>query len=66
MLLYGPPGTGKTGIAEDLAAALSQRLITITPSDFLAEGPNEVEARAKVIFDALVAQAELRDFVRRD
>jgi MoxR-like ATPase len=58
MLLYGPPGTGKTGIAEDLAAALGKRLITITPSDFLAEGPNEVEGRAKVIFDALLAQAD--------
>ncbi|MGH9141935.1 MAG: ATP-binding protein [Vicinamibacterales bacterium] len=58
MLLYGPPGTGKTGIAEDLAAALQQPLITITPSDFLAEGPNEVEARAKVIFDALGAHAD--------
>jgi hypothetical protein len=58
MLLYGPPGTGKTGIAEDLAAALGRPLITVTPSDFLAEGPNEVEARAKVIFDALVAQSD--------
>ena len=58
MLLYGPPGTGKTGIAEDLARSLRQSLITITPSDFLAEGPNEVEARAKVIFAALSAQAD--------
>jgi SpoVK/Ycf46/Vps4 family AAA+-type ATPase len=58
MLLYGPPGTGKTSIAEDLARSLRKPLITITPSDFLAEGPNEVEARAKVIFAALNAQAE--------
>jgi hypothetical protein len=57
MLLYGPPGTGKTGIARDLARALRQPLIEITPSDFIAGGPSAVEARAKVIFTALNEQA---------
>lgn len=56
MLLYGPPGTGKTTVAESIAEVLGYRLITITVSDFLAEGGAQVEARAKNIFDALKAQ----------
>jgi len=59
MLLYGPPGTGKTSVAENLADALGFRLITITVSDFLAGGGGEVEARAKMIFDVLEAQADV-------
>jgi len=59
MLLYGPPGTGKTSVAENLADALGFRLITITVSDFLAGGGGEVEARAKMIFDVLEAQANV-------
>lgn len=59
MLLYGPPGTGKTSVAENLADALCFRLITITVSDFLAGGGGEVEARAKMIFDVLEAQANV-------
>lgn len=56
MLLYGPPGTGKTTVAESIAQALGHRLITITVSDFLAEGGAQVEARAKNIFEVLKAQ----------
>lgn len=59
MLLYGPPGTGKTRIAEELAKALSWPLITITPSDFIASGEAEVEARAKMIFNALGEQRDM-------
>jgi len=58
MLLYGPPGTGKTTLAKNLANALGFRLITITVSDFLANGGDEVEARAKAIFDVLRAQSQ--------
>jgi hypothetical protein len=58
MLLYGPPGTGKTTIAENLADALGFALITITVSDFLADGGGLVEARAKAIFDVLEAQSD--------
>jgi hypothetical protein len=58
MLLYGPPGTGKTTVAEGVAKALGRRLITITVSDFLASGGIQVEARAKHIFTALMAQPE--------
>lgn len=56
ILLYGPPGTGKTTVAESIAHALGRRLITITVSDFLAEGSVQVEARAKSIFEVLMAQ----------
>jgi adenylate kinase family enzyme len=58
ILLYGPPGTGKTSFAEDLAAALGWRLVTITVSDFLAGGAAEVEARSKAIFDILNEQSK--------
>lgn len=55
-VLYGPPGTGKTTLAEWLAKELDWPLITITPSDFMAEGTAAVEARAKAIFTALQEQ----------
>jgi ATPase family associated with various cellular activities (AAA) len=58
MLLFGPPGTGKTSVAKNIADALGFRLITITVSDFLAEGGGAVEARAKMIFEVLEAQAD--------
>lgn len=57
MLLYGPPGTGKTTVAENIADALGYRMITITVSDFLAGGGAQLEARAKAIFDVLIAQS---------
>lgn len=57
-LLYGPPGTGKTALAKDMADALQYRLITVTPSDFIAGGENEVEARAKAIFKCLELQKD--------
>jgi adenylate kinase family enzyme len=57
MLLYGPPGTGKSTIAKNIAGALGRRLITITVSDFLAEGGEQLEARAKNIFTVLTAQS---------
>lgn len=49
-LLYGPPGTGKSTIAEDLAKCLGYQLVIVTPSDFLASGPADVERRAKELF----------------
>jgi hypothetical protein len=58
MLLYGPPGTGKTTIARSIADALDFRLITVTVGDFLGAGGALVEARAKAIFQMLMAQSE--------
>jgi hypothetical protein len=56
MLLYGPPGTGKSSVAENIADALGMRMITVTVSDFLGRGGENVEARAKAIFQTLEAQ----------
>lgn len=56
ILLYGPPGTGKTSFASTISAELGWKLITVTPSDFLAGGAGEVEARAKAIFTCLEQQ----------
>lgn len=54
MILYGPPGTSKTTIAEGLAEILGHRIVTITPSDFVAGGPDAVERQAKQIFEVLM------------
>jgi hypothetical protein len=59
MLLYGPPGTGKSTVARKLAQALDYGFITVTPSDFIAGGGEEVEARAKAIFAVLQGQTNL-------
>ena len=55
-MLYGPPGTGKTTLAEQLAVRLRQPLLIVTVSDFLAGAADEVEARAKGIFQVLEEQ----------
>lgn len=56
LMLYGPPGTGKTTVAEQLARSLRQPLVIVTVSDFLAGAADEVEARAKGIFQVLEEQ----------
>jgi adenylate kinase family enzyme len=56
MILYGPPGTGKTNIAKEIANALGYPLVTVTVSDFLADGGLQIEARAKAVFKVLTAQ----------
>lgn len=58
LLLYGPPGTGKTTIAKAISKTLGWKLITVSPSDFLAGGAIEVEARAKFIFKCLEEQKD--------
>lgn len=58
MLLYGPPGTGKSTIAEKIAETLGWPLITITPSDFVASGVDQVETKSKNIFKVLCEQKE--------
>lgn len=56
LLLYGPPGTGKTYFTQQMARCLGWKHITVTPSDFLADGSAEIEARAKAIFACLMEQ----------
>lgn len=58
LLLYGPPGTGKTTIAEKIAEHRGWPLITITPSDFIASGTDQVEAKAKNLFTVLREQKD--------
>ncbi|HSV65449.1 MAG TPA: ATP-binding protein [Mycobacteriales bacterium] len=57
-LLYGPPGTGKTTLARRVATDLGWPLVTITTTDFMLDGENGVEARAKAIFEALGEQTD--------
>jgi cytidylate kinase len=59
MLLYGPPGTGKSTIAEKIAEAKGWPLVTITPSDFIASGADQVETKAKSIFKVLEEQEKM-------
>jgi cytidylate kinase len=59
MLLYGPPGTGKSTVADELAKAKGWPLVTITPSDFIANGADLVEAKAKNIFKVLEEQEKM-------
>ncbi len=59
MLLYGPPGTGKSTIAEKIAESKGWPLVTITPSDFIANGADQVETKAKSIFKVLEEQKNM-------
>ena len=52
-LLYGPPGTSKTFLAKAIAAELGWPLISVNPSDFLANGNAHIEPTAQEIFAAL-------------
>jgi hypothetical protein len=55
-LLYGPPGTGKSSVADNLAKVFDCRRISLSVSDFMAEGAAQMEARAKQIFEMLECQ----------
>jgi ATPase family associated with various cellular activities (AAA) len=65
VLLCGPPGTSKTSLIEAVAKQLADDLVDkqpgrylvylvqLSPADFLLDGPDKVEHRAKRIFDYL-------------
>lgn len=54
-VLYGPPGTGKTTLFEALAATAGPHynLVTVTPSDIIVDGMENVELRSKQVMKAL-------------
>jgi hypothetical protein len=53
MIFHGPPGSAKTFTAECLAHETGWPLIVLTPSDFVSQGQELVEARSREIFEAL-------------
>jgi hypothetical protein len=58
-LLYGPPGTSKTFLAKAIAGELGWPLISVSPSDFLANGDAHIESTAREIFSAFSAGSRL-------
>lgn len=53
LILYGPPGTGKTTLVEAIAKTAGVPLVEITPSDIMVGGAENVERRARQVFQAL-------------
>lgn len=52
-VLYGPPATGKTSLLEALASSAHVPLVMLSPSDLIVQGQEQLEGRARVVFDAL-------------
>lgn len=53
LVLYGPAGTGKTMLVESLAKTCDVPMLEITPSDIVKGGVDNVERRARTVFEAL-------------
>ena len=58
-MFFGPPGTSKTYMAKAIAGELGWPLLSLSPSDFLARGVDNIEARAADIFSALRAGSKM-------
>ncbi len=52
-LLYGPPGTSKTSFVHGIASRIGWDLVTLSPSDFIADSLDRIEQRAREIFEDL-------------
>jgi ribosomal protein S16 len=53
LVLHGPAGTGKTTLIETLAATCDMPLVEVTPSDLVKRGEEDIEQRARAVFEAL-------------
>ena len=53
ILLFGPPGTAKTATVKSLAQALGWHYLELSPSNFVIDGLEKIEQKAKVIFEEL-------------
>jgi adenylate kinase family enzyme len=58
MVLHGPPGTAKSTLAQAIASELNWSLVTITPSDFVKEGIEQSENKARSLFQELLLLRE--------
>jgi DNA polymerase III delta prime subunit len=52
-IFYGPPGTGKTSLLAALASSARVPFVMLSPSDLIVQGQEQLEGRARVVFDAL-------------
>jgi hypothetical protein len=57
-LLYGPPGTSKTTFVHGIASYMGWDLVTLSPSDFIADSLDRIELRAREIFEDLASLDE--------
>lgn len=53
-LLYGPPGTSKTTFVQAVASQKKWDLISLSPSDFIADSLDRIELRSRKIFNDLM------------
>ncbi|WP_411728329.1 AAA family ATPase [Methyloglobulus sp.] len=53
LVLHGPAGTGKTTLVEALAVTCEVTLVEVTPSDLVKHGEENIEQRARAVFEAL-------------
>lgn len=53
LVLHGPAGTGKTTLVEALAVTCNVPLVEVLPSDLVKHGQENIEQRARAVFEAL-------------
>jgi hypothetical protein len=59
VVLHGPGGTGKTTLIESLAHTCRVPLVEVTPSDLVKGGEDNVEGRARAVFETLSMLSEV-------